>query len=50
MSLTANRLDDNDPVTGQLASVCAFLGPEPVPDDLFASAPAELAGELAPGG
>ena len=47
MPLTANRLDNNDPAAGQLASVCAFLGPEPVPDDLFTSAPAELAGELA---
>jgi hypothetical protein len=45
--LTANRLDNDDPAAEQLASVCAFLGPEPVPDDLFTSAPAELADELA---
>ena len=31
----------------QLASVCAFLAPEPIPEDLFTSAPGELPGELA---
>ena len=28
-------------------SICAFLAPEPVPEDLFTSAPGELPGELA---
>ena len=31
----------------QLASVCAFLAPEPIPEDLFTGAPGELPGELA---
>ena len=31
----------------KLASVCAFLAAEPVPDDLFTSVPGELPGELA---
>ena len=45
--LAADRLDREDPAAAQLASVCAFLAPEPVPDDLFTSAPGELPGELA---
>ena len=45
--LAADRLDGEDPATAQLASVCAFLGPEPVPDDLFTGIPGELPGELA---
>ncbi len=45
--LTADRLDGEDPAAAQLASVCAFLAPEPVPEDLFTSAPGELPGELA---
>jgi Tetratricopeptide repeat len=31
----------------QLAGVCAFLAPEPVPEDLFTGAPSILPGELA---
>ena len=45
--LAADRLDAEDPAAAQLASVCAFLGAEPIPEDLFTSAPAELPGELA---
>ncbi len=45
--LAADRLDGQDPAAAQLASVCAFLAPEPVPDDLFTGAPGELPGELA---
>jgi hypothetical protein len=45
--LDADRLDGNDPAAAQLASVCAFLAPEPIPEDLFTSASSELPGELA---
>jgi hypothetical protein len=45
--LAVDRLDRDDPAAAQLAGVCAFLAPEPVPDDLFTSAPGELPGELA---
>ena len=45
--LTADRLEGDDPAAAQLASVCAFLAPEPVPENLFTSAPEELPGELA---
>jgi tetratricopeptide (TPR) repeat protein len=45
--LAAGRLDDDDPAAAQLASVCAFLAPEPIPEDLFTGAPGELPGELA---
>ena len=45
--LIADRLDADDPAAAQLASVCAFLAPDPIPEDLFTSAPAELPGELA---
>jgi tetratricopeptide (TPR) repeat protein len=45
--LAADRLDRDDPAAAQLASLCAFLAPEPVPEDLFTSAPGELPDELA---
>ena len=45
--LAAGRLDREDPAAAQLASVCAFLAPEPVPGDLFTSVPGVLPGELA---
>ncbi|HEV2259697.1 MAG TPA: FxSxx-COOH system tetratricopeptide repeat protein [Streptosporangiaceae bacterium] len=45
--LAADRLDDEDPAAAQLASVCAFLAPEPIPEDLFTSTPDALPGELA---
>jgi hypothetical protein len=45
--LIADRLDRDDPAAAQLASLVAFLAPEPVPDDLFTSSPGGLPGELA---
>ena len=45
--LIAERLDRDDPAAAQLASLCAFLAPEPVPEDLFTSALGELPAELA---
>ncbi len=45
--LAADRLDGEDPAAAQLASVCAFLAPDPIPEDLFTGAPGELPGELA---
>jgi hypothetical protein len=45
--LAADRLDDEDPAAAQLAGMCAFLAPEPVPEDLFTRATGELPGELA---
>jgi TIR domain/Tetratricopeptide repeat/NB-ARC domain len=45
--LIADRLDREDPAAAQLASLCSFLAPEPIPEDLFTSAPAELPGQLA---
>jgi tetratricopeptide (TPR) repeat protein len=45
--LIADRLAREDPAAGELASLCAFLAPEPIPEDLFTGAPGELAGELA---
>jgi hypothetical protein len=43
----AGRLDAEDPAAAQLAGVCAFLAPEPIPEDLFSANPGELPGELA---
>jgi hypothetical protein len=45
--LAADRLDAEDPAAAQMASVCAFLAPEPIPEDLFTTTPGELPGELA---
>jgi TIR domain/Tetratricopeptide repeat len=45
--LTADRLADNDPAAAELASLCAFLAPEPVPEDLFTAAAGQLPGDLA---
>jgi hypothetical protein len=45
--LAAGRLDREDPAAAQLASVCAFLAPEPVPGDLSTNSPGVLPGELA---
>jgi DNA-binding XRE family transcriptional regulator len=46
-ALTAAQLADDDPAAAELATLCAFLAPEPVPEELFTGAPAELPGELA---
>jgi hypothetical protein len=45
--LAADRLDGDDPAAAQLASMCAFLAPDPIPEYLFTSAPARLPSELA---
>ena len=45
--IVANRLDSADPAAAQLASICAFLAPEPIPEDLFTSALEKLPGEVA---
>jgi hypothetical protein len=45
--LIVERLDRDDPAAAQLASVCAFLAPEPIPEDLFTSAAIRLPDELA---
>jgi transcriptional regulator with XRE-family HTH domain len=41
------RLFDQDPAAAELASLCAFLAPEPIPEDLFTTAAGLLPGELA---
>ncbi|HEX3961162.1 MAG TPA: FxSxx-COOH system tetratricopeptide repeat protein, partial [Trebonia sp.] len=45
--LSAGRLSGDDPAAAQLAGLCAFLAPEPIPQDLFTSAPDQLPGDLA---
>ena len=45
--LIADRLARDDPAAAELASVCAFLAPEPIPEDLFTGAASDLPGELA---
>jgi transcriptional regulator with XRE-family HTH domain len=45
--LIADRLARRDPAAAGLASVCAFLAPEPIPESLFTGAVSVLPGELA---
>jgi hypothetical protein len=45
--LIAARLAEDDPAAAELASLCAFLAPDPIPEDLFTEATGELPGELA---
>ncbi len=45
--LIADRLAGEDPAAVELASLCAFLAPEPIPGDLFTDAAADLPEELA---
>ena len=45
--LIADRLARLDPAAAELASVCAFLAPEPIPESLFTAAVSVLPGELA---
>ena len=47
VQLIADRLAAEDPAAAELASLCAFLAPEPIPEDLFTDAPGELPGDLA---
>jgi tetratricopeptide (TPR) repeat protein len=44
--LIADRLAAEDPAAAELASSCAFLAPEPIPEDLFTGAAGELSSEL----
>ncbi|MEV4534732.1 FxSxx-COOH system tetratricopeptide repeat protein [Asanoa sp. NPDC049518] len=37
--LAAARLDDEDPAAAHVLRLCAFLAPEPIPTDLFSTAP-----------
>jgi tetratricopeptide (TPR) repeat protein len=37
--LSSTQLEEEDAAAGQLLRLCAFLGPEPVPLDLFSAAP-----------
>ena len=45
--LIADQLAHDDPAAAELATLCAFLSPEPIPEDLFTSATAELPAALA---
>ena len=45
--LIADRLASEDPAAAELASLCAFLAPEPIPEDLFTQAASALPSELA---
>ena len=45
--LMADRLARQDPAAAELASVCAFLAPEPIPESLFTSAVSVLPSKLA---
>ena len=44
--LIADRLAGEDPAAAELASLCAFLAPEPIPEELFTAASSDLPGEL----
>ena len=46
-TLTAARLADDDPAAAELAGLCAFLAPEPIPADLFTGVPGVLPHDLA---
>jgi transcriptional regulator with XRE-family HTH domain len=46
-ALVAGRLAEQDPAAAELASLCAFMAPEPIPDYLFTGAAGLLSGELA---
>jgi transcriptional regulator with XRE-family HTH domain len=46
-ALLADRLAGQDPAAAELASLCAFLAPEPIPEYLFTDAVGMLPGELA---
>src|SRR5262245_41364113 len=45
--LLADRLARQDPAAAELASLCAFLAPEPIPESLLTAAVSVLPGELA---
>ena len=45
--LCVDRLAGEDPPAAELASLCAFLAPEPIPGDLFVGAASTLPADLA---
>jgi hypothetical protein len=45
--LIADRLAREDPAAATLASLCAFLAPDPIPAEMFTRAVRELPGDLA---
>ena len=45
--LAADQLARDDPLAAELANLCAFLAPEPVPGDLFIGTAGQLPPELA---
>jgi hypothetical protein len=45
--LAVNRLAGEDPPAAELASLCAFMAPEPIPNDLFTGAASILPADLA---
>ena len=47
--LIADRLTGEDPAAAELASLCAFLAPEPIPEALFTGAASELPANWRPG-
>ena len=46
-ALIADRLSGHDPAAAELTTLCAFLAPEPIPEDLFTGAVGVLPAELA---
>jgi transcriptional regulator with XRE-family HTH domain/tetratricopeptide (TPR) repeat protein len=46
-ALITDGLADHDPAAAELASLCAFLAPEPIPEYLFTGAADQLPGGLA---
>jgi hypothetical protein len=44
--ITATKLAQEDPAAAQLANLCAFLAPEPIPEHLFIGAASNLPGDL----
>ncbi|MFD0524846.1 FxSxx-COOH system tetratricopeptide repeat protein [Paractinoplanes durhamensis] len=47
VTVAAQKLAADDPVAGQLLTLCAHLGPEPIPTDLFTDWPNVLPASLA---
>jgi Tetratricopeptide repeat/NB-ARC domain len=45
--LIADRLASDDPAAAQLASLCAFFAPEPIPGEVLTGATSVMPGELA---
>jgi hypothetical protein len=47
IELIADRLASEDPAAAELASLCAFLAPAPIPEELITAAASELPRQLA---